>query len=265
MLISVKSPQCLSTRLGTEAMLYLRSLIYTILFIVTIVITSALIVIFGAFNRRIGFKIGSLWGRAIIGFGAWFCGMRFEIEGTENIPQEPSVALMKHSSTWETIAGLFFVPQHTWVLKRELMWIPIVGWALYILNPIAINRSAGRSAVQQVLRQGRERLASGLWIVIFPEGTRVAPGQTRRYGMSGVLLAKDTGAPLVPIAHNAGDCWPRRGLIKTPGLIRVVIGRPIPTEGRSPREVNAEAQNWIESTIAGFSETAPSGSQDLVS
>lgn len=238
-------------------MLYLRSLIFTVLFIVTIVITSALICIFGVFDRRTGFRIGSIWARAIMGFGAWFCGMRFKIEGTENIPNEPSVALMKHSSTWETIAGLFFVPQHTWVLKRELMWIPIVGWALHVLNPIAINRSAGRSAVQQVLRQGRERLADGLWIVIFPEGTRVAPGQTRRFGMSGVLLASDTGAPLVPIAHNAGDCWRRRGLIKKPGLIRVVIGKPIPTQGRVPREVNAEAQNWIESTIAGFEKSAP--------
>jgi 1-acyl-sn-glycerol-3-phosphate acyltransferase len=238
-------------------MLYLRSLIYTALFIVTIVLASAAICIVGPFNRSAGFAVGRLWGRAIIGFCAWFCGLRFEIEGMENIPSEPSVAFIKHSSTWETIAGLFFIPEHTWVLKRELMWIPIVGWALYFLHPIAINRSAGRSAVQQVVRQGRDRLADGLWIIVFPEGTRVAPGESRRYGVSGALLASETGAPIVPVAHNAGEFWPRRGLVKTPGLIRVVIGKPIRTAGREPRDINAEAQEWVESTIAGFADAGP--------
>ncbi|MGW8367093.1 MAG: lysophospholipid acyltransferase family protein [Gammaproteobacteria bacterium] len=248
-------------------MLYLRSLIFTVLFILTAFVASAIICVVGPFSHPAGFAVARRWGRLILGFGTWFCGMRYEIEGTENIPPEPSVALVKHSSAWETVAGLFILPLHTWVLKRELMWIPIIGWALYLLRPIAIDRKAGRSAVQQVVRQGADRLAHGLWIIVFPEGTRMPPGQTRRYGVSGALLAKKTGCPLVPVAHNAGDFWRRRGLLKKPGLIRVVIGTPIPTAGRDPREINAEAQEWVETTMARISNAYPptQDSPDLVS
>ena len=133
------------------------------------------------------------------------------------------------------------------------MSIPLIGWATALLKPIAINRSAGHRAVNQVVEQGRQRLAEGLWILLFPEGTRVAPGQTRKYGMSGALLASQTGAKLLPIAHNAGDFWPRRGLLKRRGTIRVVIGPPIETLGRDPRELNAEAQSWIEGKMREIS------------
>ena len=117
------------------------------------------------------------------------------------------------------------------------MWIPLVGWGTAVMRPIAINRSAGHRAVNQVVEQGRKRLAEGLWILLFPEGTRVLPGQTRKYGLSGALLASQTGAMLVPVAHNAGDYWPRRGLLKRPGTIRVVIGPAIESLGRDPREL----------------------------
>jgi 1-acyl-sn-glycerol-3-phosphate acyltransferase len=132
------------------------------------------------------------------------------------------------------------------VLKRELMWIPFVGWGLWLLRSIAVNRGAGGSAVKGVLEQGRQRLAEGKWIVIFPEGTRMPPGETRRYGVSGALLAAENDRMIVPVAHDAGYYWPRRGLIKRAGTIRVVIGPPIRAAGRDPRDVNAEAQQWIE-------------------
>src|SRR5690606_12273423 len=136
----------------------------------------------------------------------------------------------------------------------ELLWVPFFGWALYMLKPIAIDRKGGRNAVQQVLEQGRQRLDEGLWVVIFPEGTRMPVGQTRRYGMSGTLLAQAAGRPVVPVAHNAGYFWPRRGWLKRAGTVRIVIGPPIPTVGRDPRAVNEEAQRWVEETVARITE-----------
>jgi 1-acyl-sn-glycerol-3-phosphate acyltransferase len=163
--------------------------------------------------------------------------------------------LMKHSSTWETIAQWKLFPDQTWVIKRELMWAPFLGWALSVFKPIAIDRRAGRNAVEQVLEQGRARLEEGLWVVIFPEGTRVPSGETRRYGLSGALLATSTGRAVVPVVHNAGKFWPRRGWLKRPGNVRVVIGPPIPSAGRSPRDVNQDAHSWIEATLLELEES----------
>ena len=164
--------------------------------------------------------------------------------------------LMKHSSAWETIAQLILFPKQAWVTKRQLLWIPFFGWALSIFNPIAIDRKGGRRAVEQVLRQGQQRLADGKWVLIFPEGTRVAPGERRRYGLSGALLAALAELPVVPVTHNAGDFWPRRGWLKRPGTIRMVIGPPIKAAGRPPRDVNGDAENWIEATLEEIREAA---------
>jgi 1-acyl-sn-glycerol-3-phosphate acyltransferase len=163
--------------------------------------------------------------------------------------QAASVVLMKHSSAWETLAQLKIFPQQTWVLKRELLWIPMFGWALRMLKPIAIDRKGGAAAVQQVLSQGQRRLESGYWVVIFPEGTRVAAGQSRRYGLSGALLASAAGRPVIPVAHNAGYYWARHSLLKRSGTIRVVIGEPIATAGIDPREINERVQRWIEAQL----------------
>ena len=142
------------------------------------------------------------------------------------------------------------------MLKRELLRIPFFGWGLATLRPIAIDRAAGRSALDQVLEQGRRRLAEGIWVVVFPEGTRVAPGAQRRYRLGGAVLAERTGSPVVPVAHNAGDYWPRRGFLKRPGTIRLVIGEPIESKGRSATEINARAAEWIESTVRTLRECA---------
>jgi 1-acyl-sn-glycerol-3-phosphate acyltransferase len=167
-------------------------------------------------------------------------------------------ALWKHSSSWETIAMALVFPRQVWVLKRELTWIPAVGWGIRQMHAIAIDRKSGHSAVTQVVAQGRQRLAEGDWIIIFPEGTRMPPGQTRRYGVSGAMLAAECGKLLVPVAHDAGRYWPRRGWRKRPGTIRVVIGPPVSAVGRDPREVNQEVQTWIENTLAQLEGRAPS-------
>jgi 1-acyl-sn-glycerol-3-phosphate acyltransferase len=175
------------------------------------------------------------------------CGLRYTVEGRENLPAGNHVIFMKHSSTWETYAIMILFPPLVWVMKREILWIPFVGWGCLLARCIAIDRKAGAAAVNQVLAQGKDRLERlGAWILVFPEGTRMAPGETRRYGSSGTLLATQERRMIVPVAHNSGYYWPRRGLRKKPGTIRVIIGPPFDAAGRDPRELNEEIQAWVE-------------------
>lgn len=190
------------------------------------------------------------WSNSVLFMLRALCRLSYSVKGLENLPRQSSVVLMKHSSTWETLAQLQIFPRQTWVLKHELLWIPVFGWALRSFKPIAIDRKGGASAVQQVLEQGQRRLAEGLCVVIFPEGTRVPVGQTRRYGLSGALLARAAGKPVIPVAHNAGYFWPRRGWLKRRGTVRIVVGEPIPTAGRDAREISEDVQRWIEAQVA---------------
>jgi 1-acyl-sn-glycerol-3-phosphate acyltransferase len=195
---------------------------------------------------RARFALARVWAQVILAVLRWTCRLDYRVEGREHLPKGNHIALIKHSSSWETVAQALLVPPHVWVLKRELTWIPFVGWGIRLLRAIAVDRGGGPGVVRSVLAQGKARLAEGEWIVIFPEGTRMPPGETRKYGVSGALLAAQSDRLIVPIAHDAGYYWPRRGLLKKPGTIRVVIGTPITAAGRNPREVNAEAQAWIE-------------------
>jgi 1-acyl-sn-glycerol-3-phosphate acyltransferase len=199
------------------------------------------------------FRFAKMWGQSMLWAGRFLCGLDYVIEGRENIPHEPSVILIKHTTVFETYAQLAVFPPQTWVLKRELKWIPIFGWGLAAMKPIAIDRGAGRFAVKQVIEQGKARLAEGIWITIFPEGTRVPPGETKRYGVSGTALAKEAGCPIVPVAHNAGDFWRRRGVRKRPGLIRFCIGPPMHVGERTPKEMNLVVQGWIETKMREIS------------
>jgi 1-acyl-sn-glycerol-3-phosphate acyltransferase len=201
------------------------------------------------FPRR--FALARVYAVSVLAVLRWSCGLDYRIEG-EPLPEGCHVAFWKHSSSWETIAMMVVCPRQVWVLKRELLWIPAVGLGLRQLHAIAIDRQAGHSAVAQVLEQGKQRLAEGDWVVIFPEGTRMAVGETRRYGVSGTLLAAAADRLIVPIAHNAGRYWPRRGLLKKPGTVRVVIGPAIRAAGREVRELNEEVQGWIETTVRGL-------------
>lgn len=201
---------------------------------------------------RLRFATVSRWAA----FNLWWlrrtCNLGFEVVGRENIPARAGIILCKHQSAWETLALQLVFPAQAWLLKRELLWIPIYGWGLATMNPIAIDRSAGVRALRQLVRQGRERLESNIWVVIFPEGTRVAPGRRGTYQPGGGLLAAETGRPVIPVAHNAGWFWPRRSFRKHPGHIRMVIGPPIASDGRSAKEITALAEEWIESTVAGL-------------
>jgi 1-acyl-sn-glycerol-3-phosphate acyltransferase len=226
---------------------WFRSLLFTVfLFLWTACYAVFFVIAAALLPFRGRFALARVWGQVLMTALRLICRLGCTIEGRENLPAGNHIALIKHSSAWETFAQVLLVPPHVWVLKRELIWVPVLGWALRLMRCIAVDRGAGGVAVRSVLEQGRKRLAEGKWIVVFPEGTRMPPGETRRYGVSGALLAAENDRFIVPIAHDAGYYWPRRGLYKRPGTIRVVIGPPIAAAGRDPREINAEAQAWIE-------------------
>ena len=186
--------------------------------------------------------------------GDFFCGMKVVVEGRENLPDTASVIMIKHTTTLETYGHVPMFPRTSWVLKREIIWMPIFGWAIGLLfQPIAIRRSARSTAVKQVIEQGKQKLAEGVWVTIFPEGTRMPPGETRRYGISGAALAEEANVPSVPVAHTAGDLWPRLKFTTQPGTVRFVIGPPISAQGRSPRETNLVVQEWIEGKMREIS------------
>jgi 1-acyl-sn-glycerol-3-phosphate acyltransferase len=176
-------------------------------------------------------------------------GIRYRVIGRENLPATASVVLSKHQSAWETIALQQILPPLCYVLKRELLRVPFFGWGLASIPGIAIDRAAGKDAMSQVVEQGRARLKEGLWVVVFPEGTRVAPGTTRRYKPGGAILAKRAGVPVVPVAHNAGEFWKRNAFIKRPGEIVVSIGPVITVKGEKAEAVNERAEAWIEAEM----------------
>jgi 1-acyl-sn-glycerol-3-phosphate acyltransferase len=176
------------------------------------------------------------------------------VVGTENIPDQASIILSKHQSAWETLALQSIFPPQVWVLKRELLRLPFFGWALALSSPIAIDRGTARLALKQLLDQGKDRLAQGFWVVIFPEGTRVAPGTKGRYKVGGAWLATHTGALVVPVAHNAGEFWGRNAFLKYPGTITVSIGKPLDSTGRKADELNSQVEAWIENEMAHLHE-----------
>jgi 1-acyl-sn-glycerol-3-phosphate acyltransferase len=205
---------------------------------------------------RAQFAIARNWAQCVLWVLERLCGLKFEVEGRERIPAGNHIIMSNHTSAWETVALFVIFPPQVWVLKRELLWIPFVGWGLKTLRPIAINRGAGHRAVNQVIEQGKERLAHGLWVIIFPEGTRVVAGETRKFGVSGALLATATGNLVVPLSHNAGAFWPRRGILKKPGTIRVIIGEPVLPLGKNARDLNEEIRVAIESGLARIATAA---------
>ncbi len=231
-------------------MQWLLSLLFTAFLFANTFFYGFVILCAFALPYRVRAALARQWARVSLGALHLLCGLDYVVEGREHIPAGNHLSMWRHSSTWETLAQAIVFPPQAWVLKREILWIPLIGWATKLMRPIAIDRSAHATAVNQVVAQGRERLAEGLWILIFPEGTRVGVGERRRFGISGALLATQTGRLIVPVAHDAGRYWARRGLLKKRGTIRLVIGPPIDPAGREPRVVNEEIKAWIDAKVA---------------
>jgi 1-acyl-sn-glycerol-3-phosphate acyltransferase len=199
------------------------------------------------------FRIIAAWRVLFMALCARVLGLRYRVLGRENIPDTPSVILSKHQSAWETIGLQEIFPPQVFVLKRSLLLIPFLGWAFAAVKMISIDRRAGKNALKQVEKQGIERLRAGYWVVVFPEGTRIAPGETGRFKSGGALLAVSAGVPVVPVAHDAGEFWARNAFVKKPGLITVSIGPAIDPRGKTAEEVNALAERWIDAEMRKIS------------
>jgi 1-acyl-sn-glycerol-3-phosphate acyltransferase len=223
-----------------------------LLFYLGMTLFTCLITLFSPFlypfSQRTRSRYISIWAYTSQWWLKVTCNLTIKVEGRENIPEGNGLILAKHQSAWETIALQTIFPAQTWVLKRDLLWIPIFGWGLALTSPIAIDRSAGKKALKQVIKQGIERLQAGLWVVIFPEGTRTAPGERKKYAIGGAMLAHKSGYPVVPVCHNAGEFWPKQGFIKKPGAITLVIGEAFDPSGMKAAEINERVEEWIEST-----------------
>ena len=230
-------------------MLFFRSLLFFIgqVLITVVYFPLTLLAYFLPVKKKISLISG--WGWLMIKWLNISCRLNYKITGLENLPDQPFIALVKHQSAWETMSLLFLLPPHSWVLKKELLRIPIFGWGLALSKPIAIDRSQSKAALKQLLKQGKDRLEDGLSVVICPEGTRMAPGVTGKFNAGGSMLASQAQVPVVPIAHNSGSFWQRNGFIKRPGTIQVVIGEVIDPKSNSASEINNQCKQWIEQTV----------------
>jgi 1-acyl-sn-glycerol-3-phosphate acyltransferase len=229
-------------------MLFLRSSLFFIGQLITAPIFTLIALLAWPVNPILRNQLISGWARSMIWWLRVTCNVRHEISGMENLPDTPCIILAKHQSTWETFAFQAIFPTQVYVLKRELLWIPIFGWGLAMTSPIAINRASGREALKQLVSKGQARLAQGLWVVIFPEGTRMRPHQQGKYHIGGAWLACQTKTPVLPVAHNAGHCWPK-GFIKQAGVIKLHIGPAIATADLKADALNLKVEQWIEAQM----------------
>ena len=235
-------------------MIYLRSFIFNLgMWIFTIPFTLVGLLTFPLAPMQ-RYRFLSQWARCMLWWLRISCGLSFTVKGRENIPDNPSIILCKHQSAWETLALQLIFPPQVWVLKRSLLLIPFFGWALALTSPIAINRSAGREALKQLVTLGKERLANQFWVVIFPEGTRTSPGERGKYHIGGAWLATHTKTQVVPVAHNAGEFWRKNSFLKYPGVIQVSIGKPLQTDDLKADELNQQVEDWIEAEMNTFNQ-----------
>lgn len=234
----------------SRPVLLLRAIAFWIVFATSTVMAALFLLLLFPFTLATRQAYVNGYVRFILWWLRITCKLDHEIQGAENIPPDTCIVFSKHQSTWETYALQIIFPAQIWVAKRELLWVPFFGWGLALMKPIALNRGSGRAAVEQLATQGKQRLDSGLWVILFPEGTRVAPGKRGRYKIGGAVLAERSGHSIIPVAHNAGEYWPRRSFIKHPGTIQVRIGPPISSRGKSAQQILEESRDWIESAMA---------------
>ncbi|MGZ3238617.1 MAG: lysophospholipid acyltransferase family protein [Burkholderiaceae bacterium] len=237
--------------------LFLRSLLLAFLIGLATLIWAPLCFLSAPFPYNKRYFWTSRWNMFVIWAAKVVCGIRYEVRGLENLPDAPVILLSKHQSTWETIFYLYYMPRPlVYVFKKEILYIPFFGWGMALLRMIPIDRSKGKDAFAQIAEQGKKRLAGGQWVIMFPEGTRIPVGQRGKYKGGGARLAVETNTPVVPIAMNSGEFWPKGSFIKKPGTITVSIGKPISPNGLSAIELMQQVENWIESEMRVISPAA---------
>jgi 1-acyl-sn-glycerol-3-phosphate acyltransferase len=234
-------------------MIFLRSLLFMLVLVLTTpMIVLALLCVFWLPSRQRRLFVMP-WVRAVMWCVEHLLGIKQRLVGAENIPATPCVILCKHQSAWETLALQLIFPLTSFVYKRELHWVPFFGWGIKLMPFVAIDRAAGKAALKQIAERGKQRLAEGYSIVIFPEGTRVAPGAQNEFKIGGAWLAAAAGVPIVPVALNSGECWPRQAFFKRAGTVTVSIGPAIAPGGVKVNALNQAAQQWIETEMRHIS------------
>jgi len=233
---------------------FVRSVLHILWMGVTVIPWALFVILVSYFvSSTTLYWICAGWLRVAVQGGTWILGIRNRVHGMENLPQgtkDPAVLLVKHQSTWETFVMPTLMPHPlAYVFKRELLYVPFFGWAMGRLDMIHIDRSQRARAFAKVVQQGRRLMAEGVWVIMFPEGTRIERGQVGEYKTGGTRLAIAAGVPVIPIAVTSGRCWPRKAFIKRPGIVDISIGKPIPSEGRHAEELMVEVQDWIESEM----------------
>ncbi|MDC9714198.1 MAG: lysophospholipid acyltransferase family protein [Gammaproteobacteria bacterium] len=233
-------------------MLFLRSLLYflgsTLVLSLLVIITSILFWI----PLKVRYAILSKWAVFCMWWLRITLNIKLKIIGKENVPTTPCTIIANHQSTWETMGLQVIFPHQTWVVKQELLWIPIFGWGLAMLKPITINRGEKLNALKKVIKQGVNRISQGIFVVIFPEGTRQPYGQLGEYQKGGVAIAKKASCDISPVYHNAGKVWPKGSFIKQAGTITVVIGKPISVAGKSATTLIKEVKDWTEKQALNY-------------
>ncbi|MGR8935956.1 MAG: lysophospholipid acyltransferase family protein [Gammaproteobacteria bacterium] len=229
---------------------WVRSTIFQLTLMLVTLLLGPLMLFMLPFPFLQRYKLAQVW----VGIMMWsiehICGIDYTVTGLENIPRDGNgIVLSKHQSSWETIALQKLFPPQVYLLKKSLLWLPVWGWAMAALKPIAIDRSNQKAALRILIKEGTRHLQDGLWVVVFPEGTRVAPGAVKKFNAGGCLLAHRSGYPVIPVAHNAGEFWPRYSFFKYPGTVQVRIGPPMYGEGRKPNEFNQEVEAWINNAV----------------
>ena len=233
-----------------RASLFARSLLFAVLIVIATVIWAISCFAFLLLPYRQRYWMIIRWNVFICYAAKYVCGIHWHVKGFDNLPDAPVILLSKHQSAWETIFYCWLMPRPLiFVFKKSLLLIPFVGWGLAMLRMIAIDLSRGREAMTQVIETGKQRLNDGQWVIMFPEGTRTPVGSQGKYKNGGAILAIGTETPVVPIAVNSGDCWPRNAFIKKPGTIVVSIGAPISPQGLSANELMEKVEHWIESEM----------------
>ncbi len=232
-----------------ELLALVRSALYYLFMAPTLIILFIGMIILLPFDYKYRAALIRYWALLQMWLLKLFCGLSYQVHGTENLPSTPYIALPKHQSAWETIASNFLFKRPAWVFNSDLFRIPVFGWGLYLTNPVGIDRSSPRQALNQLIIKGGELLKQGRTMVIFPEGTRVSPGHRAKFEPGGSLLAVKTGTPVVPVALNAGEFWPKHSFRKYPGHIKVIIGPLIESKGLKARELNEKVETWINNTM----------------
>ena len=240
-----------------KAWYFLRSVVFAIGQVVSLLFFSVIGLFLWPFSHKVRYQFMHLWARFIVVWVRWTCGVSYKVYGAENIDKtQAGLVLARHESAWETFATQVIFPRQAFVLKKELLKIPFFGWGMSMMYPIAIDRNAGRQAMKQVLSEGQARLAEGIWVVIFPEGTRMPAGELGKINAGGAMLALKAQVPVYLVAHNAGECWPKNSFIKKPGVVEVFISPAIDVTNLTLAQLNQLTEDWFKQHLSAGSATS---------